>query len=456
MNYVSYMLSPEITEAWSWFQKIAPDSYFEELITAHHLRSRKRTYWLAEVVWLMIYQRLARGGSLASAVSAMAQGGGFRWQGSGGRGRPKKKISAATGGYCQARQRLPTLVAAQVSDRIFDELRAQAQPGDPKWKRPIFVIDGSTLRLSHEADLVEAFPPGHNQHGENHWPVMLIVAFHDAHTGLAARPSWGPMYGPQAVSEQHLAEQALARLPAEAVVLADGAFGIFAFAHAVQGSQRPVLLRLTAARAQKILGRTPNNGTHRKVVWKASRWDQQKHPELPAQASLEGWVVVCRNPSRPREKLYLFTTLDLSPQELLALYKLRWNIETDLRSLKRTVDLHHLHSKAVAMAEKEIVLAVAAYNLVRAIMFLAAQRAGLAPRQLSFAGAHAAVMAALPGLDRASSTAEYKQRMDLLLDYVMQARLPHRKRKRSCPRRVWGHGASFPTHPRKPINRRIP
>ncbi len=152
-------------------------------------------------------------------------------------------------------------------------------------------------------------------------------------------------------------------------------------------------------------------------------------------------------------KLCLFTTLDLSPHELLDLYRLRWNIETDLRSLKRTVNLHHLHSKAVAMAEKEIVLAVAAYNLVRAILFLAAHRAGLAPRQLSFAGAHAAVMAALPGLDRASSTAEYNQRMDCLLDYVMQARLPHRKRKRSYPRRVWGQGASFPTHRSKPIER---
>lgn len=192
------------------------------------------------------------------------------------------------------------------------------------------------------------------------------------------------------------------------------------------------------------------------MIWKASQWDQQKHSELPAQASLEGWVVVCRNPSRPREKLCLFTTLDLSPHELLDLYRLRWNIETDLRSLKRTVNLHHLHSKAVAMAEKEIVLAVAAYNLVRAILFLAAHRAGLAPRQLSFAGAHAAVMAALPGLDRASSTAEYNQRMDCLLDYVMQARLPHRKRKRSYPRRVWGQGASFPTHRSKPIERPKP
>jgi len=440
------MTSPDVTEFLSWFQKIAPDAYFDGLIEEHHLRCRKRIYWLAVVVWLMIYQRLHCDGSLASAVDSLVQGGVFGLHRSQRcrRGR-SKPISGATGGYCQARQKLPTLVATQVTDHIFEQLRVHVQGNGPDLGRPVFAIDGSTLQLQHEPDWIQAFPPGHNQHGDNHWPVMLIVAFHDAHIGLAARPSWGAMYGPQAVSEQQLAEQALERLPADAVVLADGNFGIFAFAHAVQRSQRPMLLRLTLSRAQKILGGTLRKGTHRKVVWKASRWDRQAHPQLPEQASIEGWVVVCRNPARPQEKLCLFTTLERSPEELLALYKLRWNIETDLRSLKRTVGLHQIHSRTVPMAEKELVLAVAAYNLIRAIMVLAAQRSGLSPRQLSFAGVQAAVMAAMPGLDQAVTAAEYNQRMDRLLDYAAQARLPHRKRKRSYPRQVWGRGGSFPT-----------
>jgi putative transposase len=440
--------SPDVNELLLWFQKIAPDSYFDGLVKQHCPGSRKRVYWLAVVVWLMIYQRVYGDGSLALAVYALLQGGACGWQ----RSRPGKKrvpanrISASTGAYCQARQRLPTLVAEQVSDHIFEQLRVQVRGPCRELGRPVFVIDGSTLRLSHGPDLARAFPPGHNQHGENHWPVLLLVAFHDAYTGLAARPSWGAMYGPQAVSEQQLAEEALVRLPSDAVVLGDGNFGIFAFAHAVQRSQRPLLLRLTASRAQKILGSPVlRKGIHRHVIWKASRWDQAKHPSLPEQATTEGWLVVCRNPARRNEKLCLFTSLALSPQELLAIYKLRWNIETDLRSLKRTVGLHQIHSKAVPMAEKELLLAVAAYNLIRAIMFLAAQRYGLAPRQLSFAGVQAAVMAALPGLDRAASNAEYDQRMELLLEYAARARLPHRKRKRFYPRQVWGRGASFPT-----------
>jgi len=48
-------------------------------------------------------------------------------------------------------------------------------------------------------------PPATNQHGQGHWPVLRIVVMaRRARTGLAQQPCWGPMYGPQAVSEQAL------------------------------------------------------------------------------------------------------------------------------------------------------------------------------------------------------------------------------------------------------------
>jgi hypothetical protein len=399
MIYVLYMSSPDLQEMLSWFQKIAPDSYFEGLVKQHGLRSRKRVYWLAVVVWLMIYQRWQRNGGLAAAVYALIQGGALGWQRS-RRDQPVagKPLSASAGAYGQARQRLPTRVAEPVNDHIFEQLRTRVQGRDAELGRPVFVMDGSTLRLAHEPDLVKAFPPGHNQQGENHWPILQVVAFQEAYTGLAARASGGARYGPPAVSEQPWAEAALERLPAGAVVLADGHLGIFAFAQAVQRSQRPVWLRWTASGTRKIReSAVLRQGTGRRVLGEASRWEQQPHPSWPAHATLAGGVVVCRNPARPKEKLCLFTTLELSPQELLDLYKLRWKSETDLRSWKRTVALHRIDSQSVPRAEKEMLLAAAAYNLIHAILFLAAQRAGLAPRELSLAGVPAAVMAALPG-----------------------------------------------------------
>jgi len=395
----------------------------------------------------MIWQRFKENRGLSAAVQYLLQGGAKdlvsdckRWT--------DDQVSAATGSYCEARRKLPKLVAGEVMERMVDQLRAEMQEGWGGLKKPVFVVDGSSLQLQHVQELVEEFSPGSNQHGENHWPVMRIVVFHDVFSGLALRPSWGAMYGDTAVSEQALAEQALERLPGEAVVLGDGNFGIFAYAYAVRQSGRPMILRLTQARARKILGRELVEGTDQKVVWRASRWDRGAHPQLPEEASLEGRLIVCRNPSRPNELLYLFTTLDLPVEEVLGIYKLRWNVETDLRSLKRTVGLHQLTSKSVDMVEKELLLAIAAYNLVRAVMCLAARRASLSPRQLSFSFVQTVVEAALPGLDNATSDEEYQRRLDRMLRYAGQGKLPNRSRARSYPRQVWGRGGHFPRRKR--------
>jgi hypothetical protein len=441
------MTSPNPVQLLRLFQKVAPASLFQQLCKENGYDFRQGVYSMAVVVWLMIWQRLQGNRGLAAAVQHLLTGGAGdlvgdckRWS--------QDKVSAATGGYCQARQKLPKLIVSQVSERIVEQLRTEMQEGWTGLKRPVCVIDGSSVQLKHEPELVRAFSPGRNQHGENHWPVMRLVVFHDVFSGLALRPAWGPMYGETAVSEQALAEQAVERLPADAVVLGDGNFGIFAFAYAVRQSQRPMIVRLTQARAQRILGSTLVEGTDRRVVWRASRWDRDAHPQLAEQASVEGRVIVCENPSRAKEFLYLFTTLDLAANEILGMYKLRWNVETDLRSLKRTVGLHQLSSKSLDMVEKELLLAMAAYNLVRAVMCLAARRANLTPRQLSFSFVQTVVEAALPGLDNAATDEQYQRRFDRMLRYAAQGKLPNRSRVRSYPRAVWGHGGHFPLRKR--------
>ncbi|HUE65487.1 MAG TPA: IS4 family transposase [Rhizomicrobium sp.] len=417
--------------------------FLDQLCRRHKVKVRPGIYSLAVVIWLMIYQRLNSKRTLSSAVQFLAREA-PQWR-RGSRAIREGRISIRTGGYCRARLKMPKLVATDVSDHILEQLQGLMREKLADVGRPMFVIDGSTLRLQHRPELVKAFPPGSNQHGENHWPTMLLVAFHDVHTGLALRPSWGPMYGKHATGEQKLAAEALQRLPADAIVLADADFGIFAFAHAVNQTQRLMIFRLTTARAQKVLhGINLRPGRRRKVKWEASRWDRSSHPDLAEGTVVEGWVVACRHPARRDEILFFFTTLDVKPKRILALYRLRWNIETDLRSLKRTVDLHQVNSKSQAMVEKEVLMAICAYNVVRAVQYLSASRAGLTPRQLSFSTAQDAVMAAWPYLQRASNAAEFHQEVQRLLLVVAQSRLPRRSRQRSYPRAVWGRGGQFP------------
>src|SRR5206468_3476455 len=121
--------------------------------------------------------------------------------------------------------------------------------------------------------------------------------------------------------------------------------------------------------------------------WKPSREDRGSHPELPLGASAAGRLIVREvqpdNGGVPF-LLPLFTTLELSESEMLAIYGQRWNIETDLRTLKSTLRLDQLTCFSPDMVAKEIDLGIAAYNLVRAVTCLASQQSGLAPRGYSF------------------------------------------------------------------------
>ena len=147
--------------------------------------------------------------------------------------------------------------------------------------------------------------------------------------------------------------------------------------------------------------------------------------------------------------LYLFTTLSLPAEEVVELYGRRWRIETDLRSLKQTVRLQRILVQSADMMEKELLVAVMAYNLVRAIMFQAAQRANIDPRQLSFTYARNIVLDGYPKVLAAQTVEQQEQELERIVDLVARCRLPKRTKRRSYPREVWGRGYRFPIRRRE-------
>ena len=55
----------------------------------------------------------------------------------------------------------------------------------------------------------------------------------------------------------------------------------------------------------------------------------------------------------------------VSARALGTLYKMRWNIEVDFRTIKATLQMDVLRCKSQPMVEKEIAVCLLAYNLVR-------------------------------------------------------------------------------------------
>jgi hypothetical protein len=429
------------------FQQLLPAEFITATLRQAKVRENNRVYTSAVVMWLMVWQRLQAQGTLETAVLELLRNlpSSF-WS------EPCKRLTEAaeqdgaslsnhTGAYNQARQGLCEPVVEQCCDHVFTQLMA-----DEEKRRPAFFLDGTTLRTPHTKALVDAFPPTENQHGVSHWPIMRMLVAHDLYTGLAMRPVWGPVNGDAAVSEQGLLESAIGRLPDSSVLCGDANFGVFSVAYEAAKHNHPVVLRLTEVRAQRLAAGEWRDGVDKRVVWKPSRDDCKSHPELPAQASVEGRLIIQKVQPSNGDKAFLlalFTTLPDPSEKIVSLYGHRWNIEVDLRTLKGQLRLEELSSATPQMIGKEINLAMMSYNLVRSVMYLTARKAGLEPRAFSFTKVRNVLQAFLPLIAAATDERQQRKLTKTMLDCLERTRL-YRRQRPSAPRAVWPKPKSYP------------
>jgi hypothetical protein len=184
-------------------------------------------------------------------------------------------------------------------------------------------------------------------------------------------------------------------------------------------------------------------------MWKPSRHERRNHPDLPADACVQGRLLVRKvQPDNGGDAFLLpfFTTLRSSVEEVYPLYGQRWAIETDLRTLKSALCLDQLTCTTPDMVAKEIEMGITAYNLVRALIGLASQQSGIAPRGYRFTKVRRILQVFGPALANAPDQQEAQRILDQMMTYVQQSKAPQRKRKRpSYPREVWKKGATFPS-----------
>jgi hypothetical protein len=421
-----------------WFERILSLSFFDSLRQDLEVVENSCIFTLRVTTWMMMMQRLSPVGTLSAAVSELLNGNGRELL------RPCKRvrddnISAHTGAYNQARQRMPVEAARRIARRSFGQLH-QIRTGSGLRER-LFLLDGSSIRLAHSAAVVKAYPPAENQHGKSHWPVMRIAVMHHVVTGLAMAPEFGPMYGKEAVSEQGLAEPLIDELPPSSVLIGDRNFGLFSVMWRAHCQSHKVLARLTQPRARRLWSGDLSVGEH-KVVWEPTRDDRRAHPEIPGDARIEGRLIVAR-PEGMKEDMYLFTTLEEPAEETTALYKERWHIETDLRSIKEQVRLHTIAAQSPKMVACELLMAIATYNLIRTVMAEAARHVDVEPRRLSFSRSRAAFQAFARAVAHTESADQFDRHWRILIRSISQYKLSKRHRP-PAPRAVWHKRQNFP------------
>jgi hypothetical protein len=186
------MTSPGLfSDIFALYQTVLSAGVIEYFQKQTKIRIRRSIYSPQVVLWLMMLQRLHAAGTLSAAVQLLIQGAAEPLLQDCER-RRKGRISSRTGGYCQARCKLPVLLCTQVSREINERLGQMLCPQNPDGPRA-YLLDGSSLELEHSPELLRTYPPAKNQHGTSHWPVLRMLVLHELESGLAEEPQWGPM-----------------------------------------------------------------------------------------------------------------------------------------------------------------------------------------------------------------------------------------------------------------------
>jgi IS4 transposase len=387
-------------------------------------------------LWYLLFQWLHADHTLQAVVTDARAGGAARLH----HKLARHIKSSSTGPYSDARRRLPEEFLGQA-------LRLQGgqiirQGASLLWKAlTVALLDGTTVRLRPHGDLAQAFPPHGNQHQKTYWCLMRVVVTFCCFSGAALDCALSPT----SVSEQALACEIMLRAAGACLFVGDRNFGVFRIVQAARAAKQQVLLRMTDTRAAKLLGRPLEAGDF-PVTWKPSRHDQLQ-PGCPRDP-VPGRLIVTRLRAGSRAPwLCLFTTLAdrqaYPALELVELYGRRWHIELNLRYVKAQMGAAQLEVYSAAMARKQWLACLLAYNLIRAAMLCAALRNGIPPLALSFSACRRRLEGWLRDFGRTlSSLTRGWQKM---LRELAQCTLPKRKKPRPSEPRAKRHiRESFP------------
>lgn len=424
------------------FQRLLTTARVTELVAATGQRFYQRLFTPLVILWGFIFQRLNSDHTCDAAVSYFASGAA-----NGLCPHLSERMSDNTAGYCKARARLPLRVVQGVWRHTVQVIQAEMGQAGLWHGRRVTLLDGSTLQLSAEAELVEQYGRPHNQRGEAHWPLLRFVTGFDLFSGAVVEVAEGPY----AESEHRLAAKVLTQAEPGSLWVGDRNFGKYQLLQISHARSVDLLARLNTRIAQALARHAHQPlrpGDDIVIEWTPSP-ETHVEPGLPV-APIAGRLIYARltRPGfRPRD-LYLFTTLTdqaLYPLgDLVQLYARRWDVELDLRHVKTTLDMDSLTGKSVDMVRKELWAGLLAYNLVRGLMTRAAQRASVSPWTLSFARCWRRVVDTLRALPSHLTRQTVTVILNQLLRRLGLCRLPKRPRFRIEPRAVWGRPQPYP------------
>jgi hypothetical protein len=426
-------------------QEILSPEQVEEAVVAEGLRFRDRLFTPMLTFWTFLIQTFTADASCQTALARL-----IAWLS----GTDAPLPSSNTGAYCKARQRLPEGLITRLSKQV-----AQQAGATTAWLwhgHRVQVVDGTTVSMPDTPENQKAYPQQKNQKPGVGFPLARMVAVFNLACGCVVEMALGAWRG-KGTGEASLFRPLIERMDANDVVLGDSYFSSFflmatllkrgVYYVGCQNNQRRIDYR-----QGRQLG--PYDTV---VVWRKppradwlepDTWDD--YPDtlevrlVRIRINISGFRVRCLD--------IVTTLLDAgvySKTDLVELYRRRWQAELNLRSIKSVLKMDVLTCKTPEMVRKEIAMHLLVYNMIRALMVKAAERAGIRPEDISFKASWKAWEAFEPELRGAEGLARIRL-LDRLLAVLASCRVndrPNRTEPRVKKRRH--KPIDYMTKPRK-------
>lgn len=305
-------------------------------------------------------------------------------------------VSYNSGPYCDARQRLPL-------DRCEDAVKETAEkvkqiPNRLKWKGfHVYNVDGTTVQLEDTTENQVEFPQQKNQKPGLGFPIVRISALISLSNGMVTDYAYGSYEG-KGVGESSLFDQIRGNLTEGDLLLADRYYATYAIIMLLLLAGVPVVMR---SHANRIIdyrkGKRLGKRDHL-VAWKKPKripvWmSKEDYDNLPDTLEVREFRVNGID--------YITTLLEpknFTKKGLSELYKQRWNIELDFRTLKTHMGMDELSCRTPKMIKIELAMYFLAYNIIRSLIINSAEKFEKIPRKISFRAAAQLIVASATSL----------------------------------------------------------
>jgi len=308
--------------------------------------------------------------------------------------------SSNTGAYCRARAKLPETVIRRLTLELADGCREQAGKTWLWHGRHVQMVDGTTVSMPDTKANQKVYPQQSQQKEGLGFPIARMVVLLSLSTGMLTGMAMGRYQGKE-TGEPALLRDLLDRFKPDEVMLADRYYCSYFMIALLMERGIDFVVRLHQRRSVDFRrGRSLGTADQLLTWMRPARpeWmDRDTYDRMPESIEVRQARVHVDEAGFRTKSLVVVTSLTHAktyPKDDIAeLYRARWQVELDIRTIKVTLGMDILRCRTPAMVHREIWTCLLAYNLIRQAMLQSARASGLSPRELSFTAAMQSVAA---------------------------------------------------------------